>query len=215
MVINILKWKWKSLSHIWLLATHELYSPWNSPGQNTGVGSLSLLQGIFPTQGSNPGLPHCKWILYQLNHEGNWRILEWVAYPFSCGFSWPRNQTRVSCIAGGFFSNWATIGFLTNVRSWAKLLIWYTNWKLQTFVCDKMKFACSVSSCTFSRQSQVSLWGTGLEGLKYPRFCSMVFSGKGFAQRMTLRKTPWVLIVADTGRSALQVAFHWILTSTL
>ena len=47
-----------------------LYSPWNSPGQNTGVGSLSLLQGIFPTQGQNPGLPHCRWILYQLSHKG-------------------------------------------------------------------------------------------------------------------------------------------------
>ena len=45
---------------------HRLYSPWNSPGQNTGVGSYSLLHGIFPTQGSNPGLPHCRWILYQL-----------------------------------------------------------------------------------------------------------------------------------------------------
>ena len=45
-------------------------SPWNSPGQNTRVGSLSLLQGIFQTQGSNPGLPHCRWILYQLSHEG-------------------------------------------------------------------------------------------------------------------------------------------------
>ena len=42
------------------LQAHELYSPWDSPGQNTGVGSLSLLQGIFPTQGSNPGLPHCR-----------------------------------------------------------------------------------------------------------------------------------------------------------
>ena len=42
---------------------HRLYSPWNSPGQNTGVDSLSLLQGIFPTQGSNPGLPHCRQIL--------------------------------------------------------------------------------------------------------------------------------------------------------
>ena len=41
------------------LRPHGLYSPWNSLGQNTGVGSLSLLQGIFPTQGSNPGLPHC------------------------------------------------------------------------------------------------------------------------------------------------------------
>ena len=51
------------------LRPHGLYSPWNSPGQNTGVGSFSLLQGIFPTQGSNSGLPHCKQILYQLNHE--------------------------------------------------------------------------------------------------------------------------------------------------
>ena len=50
---------------------HRLYSPWNSPGQNTGVGNLSLLQGIFPTQGSNPGLPNCRWILYQLGHEGS------------------------------------------------------------------------------------------------------------------------------------------------
>ena len=50
---------------------HGLYSPWNSPGQNTGVGSLSLLQGIFPTQGSNPGLPHCRQSLYQLSHKGS------------------------------------------------------------------------------------------------------------------------------------------------
>jgi len=57
----------------------SIVSPWNSPGQNTGVGSLSLLQGIFPTQGSNPGLPHCRWILYQLSHKGSPRILEWVA----------------------------------------------------------------------------------------------------------------------------------------
>ena len=53
------------------LRTHGLYSPWNSPGQNTGVGSLSLLQGILPTQGSNPGLLHCKWILYQLSYQGS------------------------------------------------------------------------------------------------------------------------------------------------
>ena len=51
------------------LLSHGLYSPWNSPGQNTGVGKLSLLQGIFPTQGSNPGLPHCRQILYQLSHQ--------------------------------------------------------------------------------------------------------------------------------------------------
>ena len=49
---------------------HGLYSPWNSPGQNTGVGSLSFLQGIFPTQESNWGLLHCRWILYQLSCQG-------------------------------------------------------------------------------------------------------------------------------------------------
>ena len=87
------------------LRPHGLYSTWNSPGQNTGVGSPSLLQGIFPTQGSNPGLPHCRQILYQLSHKGSPRILECVAYPFSSRSSWPRNRTRVSCIAGGFFTN--------------------------------------------------------------------------------------------------------------
>ena len=64
-----------------------LYSPWNSPGHNTGVGGRSLLQGIFPTQGLNPDLPHCKQILYQLSHQRRPRILEWVAYSSSSGLS--------------------------------------------------------------------------------------------------------------------------------
>ena len=51
------------------LRPHGLYSPWNSPGHNTGVDSCSLLQGIFPTQGWNPGLLHCRQILYQLSHH--------------------------------------------------------------------------------------------------------------------------------------------------
>ena len=93
-------WKWKVkvklLSRVRLLATswtaayqaplsmgfsrqeywsgHGLYSSRNSPRQNTAVGSLSLLQGIVPTQGSNPGLPHCRQILYQLSHQGSPRI---------------------------------------------------------------------------------------------------------------------------------------------
>ena len=53
------------------LQPHGLYSLWNSPGQNTGVGSLALLQGIFPTQGLNQGLPHCGQILYYLSHKGS------------------------------------------------------------------------------------------------------------------------------------------------
>ena len=70
--------------------------------------AVPLLQGTFPTQGSNPGLPHCRQILYQLSHRESPRILEWVAHPFSRGSSQPRNQTRVSCIAGRFFTSWAT-----------------------------------------------------------------------------------------------------------
>ena len=88
------------------LGLHGLYSPWNSPGQNTGVSNLSLLQGIFPTLGSNSGLPHCRQILYQMSHKGSPRILEWVTFPFFRGSFWPRNRTGVSCIAGGFFTNW-------------------------------------------------------------------------------------------------------------
>ena len=80
----------------------------DSPGKKTGLDWHAFLQGIFLTQGSNPGLPHCEQILYHLSHQGIPRILEWVAYPFSRGSSWPRNQTGVSCIAGRFFTSWAT-----------------------------------------------------------------------------------------------------------
>ena len=87
------------------LRPHGIYSPWNSPGQNTGMGSLSLLQGIFPTQELNPGLPHCRQVLYQLSHKGSPRILKWVAYSCSSRSSWPRDRTRVSCVIGKFFTN--------------------------------------------------------------------------------------------------------------
>ena len=92
------------------LQPHGLYSPWNSPGQNTGVGSCSLLQGISPIQELNPRLSPCRQI------QGNLRILEWVAYPFSKDS--PRIFTTqesvlglLSCIAGGFFTSWATREF--------------------------------------------------------------------------------------------------------
>ena len=73
------------------LWSHGLYSLWNSPGLHTGVGSLSLLQGIFPTQGLNPDLPYCRRIFYQLSHKGNPRMLQWVGYSFSRGSSRPSN----------------------------------------------------------------------------------------------------------------------------
>ena len=97
---------WKSLSRGWLFATpwivHEILQ----------VGVLKWVvfpfsRVIFPTQGLNPGLLHCRRIFYQLSHKESPAILEWVAYPFSRGLSQPRNQTEVSCIAGRFFTNWA------------------------------------------------------------------------------------------------------------
>ena len=106
---------------------HGLYSPWNSPGQNTGVGSFSFLQGISPTQESHPGLLHWRWIIYQLSHKESPRILEWVTYPFYSGSSQPRYLTGVSCIASGFFTNWtirealwwwSTDLFILNFTTW-------------------------------------------------------------------------------------------------
>ena len=76
----------------------------DSPGKNTGVGCHARLQGIFPTQRLNPGLPYCREILYCLSHQGSPRILEWVAYPFARGSSPPRNRTSVFC-TGGFFTS--------------------------------------------------------------------------------------------------------------
>ena len=95
-----------SLSHVWLFVT-----PWTVVHGILPARILewvaSLLQGIFPTQGSTPGLRHYKWILYQLSQKGSPRILEWVVHPFTIGSSRPRNRTGVSCIAGSFFTNWA------------------------------------------------------------------------------------------------------------
>ena len=65
----------------------------DSPGKNTETGCHALFQGIFPTQGSNSGLPHCRQILYHLTHQGSPRILEWVANPFFRESSQPGNRT--------------------------------------------------------------------------------------------------------------------------
>ena len=117
------RYTWFSHEHVCVLShfSHvQLFvTPWTvthqvplsvgvSPGKNTGVGCHALLQGIFLNRGSNPGLPHCRWILYWLSYQGSPRILERVAYPFSRGSSRFRNRIRVSCIAGGVFTSWAT-----------------------------------------------------------------------------------------------------------
>ena len=76
-------------------------SPWNSTGQNTRVGSLSLLQGIFPTKESNPGLPHCSQILYQLSHQGSNNQDSEVTVPFCPSF--PTNFKLTSAFPYYFF----------------------------------------------------------------------------------------------------------------
>ena len=79
------------------LQPHGLYSPWNSPRQNTGVGSLSLLQGIFPTQGSNPGLLHCRWIFT------SWATREaqeyWSGWPVPSPADLPEPEIELGSLA--------------------------------------------------------------------------------------------------------------------
>ena len=137
-----------------VFATDGLHSPWNSPGQNTGVGSPSLLQGIFPTQGSNPGLLHCRRILYQLSHQESPRTLEWVAYPFSSGSSWPRYWTRFSWITGRFFTKWATreVLYVLNIYNCYVLIIPQQIWKITKNICPLKFFSedwLMVKFCSF------------------------------------------------------------------
>ena len=87
----------------------RLLCPWDFPDKNTGVVGCALLQGIFPNQGSNPGLLHYRQSLYHLSHQGSPKIMECVTYPFSRGNARPRKRTGVSCIAGRFFTSWATM----------------------------------------------------------------------------------------------------------
>ena len=88
----------------WTQVSHIAGGSWRAEPQeklkNTVLASLPLLQQIFPTQKSNWGLLHCRWILYQLSHKGSPRILEWVAYPFSSRSSQPRNQPGEFCFTG-------------------------------------------------------------------------------------------------------------------
>ena len=93
---------------------HRSYSPWNSPGQNTGMASHSLLQKIFPTQGSNPGLPHCRRILYQLSHQGSPKLFKiTVKYSVStylCYMGWKGLQISTLSFVSFlcfFFSHWS------------------------------------------------------------------------------------------------------------
>ena len=86
----------------------SMHSSWGHKESDT-TEQLSLPPppgGIFPTQGLNLGLSHCRQILYSLSHQGSPRILKWIAHPFSRGSSQPRDWTQVSRVAGRFFTSW-------------------------------------------------------------------------------------------------------------
>ena len=105
------------------LQPHGLYRPWNSPGQNAEMVSLSFPSPVdLPNPGIESRSPALQWMLYQLSHQESPRILEWVAYPFSSGSSRPSYQTRVSCIAGGFFYQ---LSYQGSPLQWL-LLLWST-----------------------------------------------------------------------------------------
>ena len=114
-----------------------LCDPTDSPGS-----SLARIQewvaipfSSGSSQGSNPGLPHHRQILYQLSHKGSPRILEWVAYPFCSGSSWPRNRTRVSCIAGGnnlrTVSNFPFVSSFLIIGMGVMTCNFFTHWSYQ------------------------------------------------------------------------------------
>ena len=89
------------------LQPHGLYSPRNSPGQNTGVGSLSLLPQDFPNSGTESRSPALQEDSLPAEPQGKPKNTAVIPYPFSSRSSWARNRTMVSCIAGRFFTNWA------------------------------------------------------------------------------------------------------------
>ena len=101
-LLLVRKWKWKSLSHVWLFRTPMGYTV-------HGILQVRILEWVafpFSRASSQPrdwtGLLHCRQILYQLSHQGNPRIPERVAHPFSRGSSQPRNRTQVFRIAAKF-----------------------------------------------------------------------------------------------------------------
>ena len=107
------------------LQPYGLYSLWNSPGQDTGVGSLSLLQRIFPTQGLNPGLPHWRRILYQLSHNILFQICISDLYKWVMGFPGGASGKQPTCQCEGHgrcrFDPW--VGKIPWRRAWKPTLV--------------------------------------------------------------------------------------------
>ena len=161
----------------------SLWPPWTVACQaplSAGIRQARILEWVAmlssrgssqprdQTQGSNPGLPHCRWILYRLSHQESPRIL--VSYPFSRGPSQPRNQTESSCIAGGFFTSWATrelpgttcyhIRGLKEAHCSFDYLGCPEEWPLHASNKSNLEENC-IFVCEYISQWQLFLWGLG------------------------------------------------------
>ena len=122
-----------------------------------------FFQGIFPTQGLNSQVPHCRWILYCLSHKGSPRILEWIAYPISRATSQPRNQNGVSSttLASSFlrksawkYSFWVFLQYRNiSVIPWTNSGDWWS---------EEFKFGNNFLSA-FGRHNSAVSWHAVLE----------------------------------------------------
>ena len=125
----------------------------DSPDKNTGVGCHALLQGIFPTQGMNPDLPHCRRILYCLSYQRSPRILGWVAHSFFRGSSWSKNWTRGLLHCRRLFTNWVTRIFLGELkRNFPHLL-------RSSLFPNSLEVTCC---CLVAKSCLIILWTHGL-----------------------------------------------------
>ena len=121
---------------------HGLYSPWNSPDQNTGEDSLSLLQGIFPTQGLNPGPPHCRQILYQLIHKGSPRIY-WSGQPIPSPADLPYPAIELgspALQADSLPTEWSGKPWYTSLGGHIKYRLWFSRLGVEPEICISNKW---------------------------------------------------------------------------
>ena len=149
-------WKWKLLSRVRLFVTLWTIQSMEFSRPEYWSGWPFSSPGDLPNPGIEPRFPHCRWILYQLNQNGSPRILEWLAYPFSSGSSQPRNQTGVSCLAGGFFTNWAVMEALV---TWGHAAAAAKSLQSCLTLCDPIDGSLPGSSIHEIFQARVLEWG--------------------------------------------------------
>ena len=131
----------------------QVLCPWGFSRQEYWSGLSCPPPEYLPNPGTEPRSPTLQADSLLPEHQGSPRILEWVAYPFSRGSSQPRNWTRVSCIAGGFFTNWAIREALSTSRQFS-FMIYYLSldkdelWNLKTSTNELIYKICSQTQKT-------------------------------------------------------------------